>query len=273
MQRLQQEKIGEIEKEMKNLPRKELEKELRRLLEVLMTGPREEFKKAKKEIEKLWNRDPKAFVLVAPVALPYLPKFNQIETDLNKEAFASGLSFFFLALADNHFETLKNFTLQVIQHHNGHVREAIRKTADWLFVSLSSQKATQQKYLGYVKEVEALIDQYDKDEEMTRYINEMKPSINKTLQKLWCRLTGSRDYQEILAETRPIPSQIFFKRRELEQEITKMLAEAKSDFDLRDVKDAIFQEEETDDMMGIIAMFDDGNINNLSTILEIINDA
>ena len=112
---------------------------MRRLLSVLMTGPREECKKAKKEIEKMWHKETKAFKAGAHVAFEFLPKFDQIENVVNKAAFASGLNLFFLVLSDDHFETLKDFTLKVIQHQNGHVREAIRNTAEWLYVSLTSR--------------------------------------------------------------------------------------------------------------------------------------
>ncbi len=40
------------------------------------------------------------------------------------------------------------------------------------------------------------------------------------------------------------------------------------------VKDAIFNEEETDDMMKVVAMFDrDGDASELSNILELVSDA
>src|SRR3989338_1862783 len=93
----------------------EMKNKLRRLLSILITGSREEFKNAKKEIEKLWHSETKAFQANAHVALEFLPKFDKIEDTTNKEAFASGLKLFFLALSDNHFEILKDFTLKVIQ--------------------------------------------------------------------------------------------------------------------------------------------------------------
>ncbi|MEK9132260.1 MAG: hypothetical protein AAB606_00935, partial [Patescibacteria group bacterium] len=172
------------------MTQEEMKNELRRLLFILMIGSREEFKKAKKEIRTLWNRETKVFKSSADVALEFLPKFDQIENIANKEAFMSGLSLFFLVLADDHFGTLKDFTLKVIQHENGHVREAIRHTAEWLYVSLTSrmdpfmypkgkeltdeQKSEQikarEQYENYVKNVEALIDTYDTGDENAEYI-------------------------------------------------------------------------------------------------------
>ena len=46
--------------------------------------------------------------------------------------------------------------------------------------------------------------------------------------------------------------QILEQRKEIEQELVKMLKKTKSDFSLQDVKDAIFNEEETDDMMKVV---------------------
>lgn len=268
--------------------------ELRRLLSTLICGTRKEFKEAKREIARLWNHEPKKFISSATVALEFIPRFNQIVKVENKEAFASSLSFFFLALADEYFKILKNFTLEVIQHPDGHVREAIRKTADWLFASLTSradpfvypkgkeltdkQKAekikSREEYLDFVKEIEMFIERYDVEDENVEYVDEMKPSVNKSLQQLWNRLTEGRVYQEILEATRPIPYEIFMKRKEVEQELVKMLEETGSDFDLRDVKDIIYNEDGQDSLTGVIRMFDTGRgVTELQNVLDLANDA
>lgn len=53
-----------------------------------------------------------------------------------------------------------------------------------------------------------------------------------------------------------------------------MLKETKSDFGLEDIKDAIYNEEETDDMMKVVAMFDrGGDASELENILELVSDA
>lgn len=45
-------------------------------------------------------------------------------------------------------------------------------------------------------------------------------------------------------------------RKEIEQELVDMLKETKSAFSLQDVRDAIFHEEDNDDMMKVVAMLD-----------------
>jgi hypothetical protein len=67
---------------------------------------------------------------------------------------------------------------------------------------------------------------------------------------------------------------ILERRKEIEGEILEMLQETESDFELRDIKDAIFNEEEQDDFTHVIAMFDrGGDASELSNVLELVTDA
>src|SRR3989338_2651470 len=68
--------------------------------------------------------------------------------------------------------------------------------------------------------------------------------------------------------------QILERRKEIEQDLADMLKETESDFSLQHVKDAIFHEEENDDMMKVVAMFDRGrDASELSNVLELVSDA
>ena len=68
--------------------------------------------------------------------------------------------------------------------------------------------------------------------------------------------------------------QILKRRKEIERELLELLKETESDFDLADIKDAVYNEEETDDMMKVVAMFDrGGDASELSNILELVSDA
>ena len=68
--------------------------------------------------------------------------------------------------------------------------------------------------------------------------------------------------------------QIIERRKEIEQELTDMLKETKSDFTLDHVRDAIFHEEDNDDMMKVVAMFDrGGDASELGNVLELVTDA
>jgi len=204
------------------------------------------------------------------------------------------LSLAYLSLADEHFDELKNFIVKNLQNPNGQIREVAVDVGSWLYISLSDraepfvfsegtlltekQKEKQvvatKQYSDFVSELETLIDKYPEQNEDVEYIDDMKPSINKSLQKVWSKITNGRIYPKILERTRPIPIDIFIKRKEIEKEFTEMLKEAGSNFDLDDIKEIIYNEESQDDLTEIIMMFDDGQgLGEMSTILETINDA
>jgi len=68
--------------------------------------------------------------------------------------------------------------------------------------------------------------------------------------------------------------QILERRKEIEQELVEMLKETESDFTLDHVRDVIFNEEDNDDMMKVVAMFDrGGDASELSNVLEFVTDA
>lgn len=68
--------------------------------------------------------------------------------------------------------------------------------------------------------------------------------------------------------------EILERRKEIEQELKDMLKEKGNAFSIQDIRDVIFYEEDTDDMMKIVAMFDNGGgMAELSTILELASDA
>jgi len=68
--------------------------------------------------------------------------------------------------------------------------------------------------------------------------------------------------------------QILERQKELERELTDMLKETRSEFTLDHVRDAIFHEEDNDDMMKVVAMFDrGGDASELGNVLELVTDA
>ena len=68
--------------------------------------------------------------------------------------------------------------------------------------------------------------------------------------------------------------QILERRKEIDQELTDMLKVTESDFTLDHVRDVIFHEENNDDMMKVVSMFDrGGDASELSNVLEMVTDA
>ena len=68
--------------------------------------------------------------------------------------------------------------------------------------------------------------------------------------------------------------EIIEKRKEIEQELEDILKETGSDFTLEDIRETIYEEEETDDFTDLVAMFDMGQgAAELQTITELLSDA
>ena len=68
--------------------------------------------------------------------------------------------------------------------------------------------------------------------------------------------------------------EIFTRQGEIEREIVELLERTNSDFTLEDVKQVIYNEEDSDDMMEAVRMFDNGlDTADLSDVLETVTDA
>ena len=100
------------------------------------------------------------------------------------------------------------------------------------------------------------------------------------LQQLPCKnKTSVGKYMEIKSKR-----QILERWKEIERELEEMFKETdptsprlrrgKEQFALQDVRDAIFREEDNDDMMKVVAMFDrGGDASELINVLELVTDA
>lgn len=272
-----------------------MKKECQRYIEILMFGDPALFTMAKKGLYELWHSDVKGFHKVAPVAFGYMERFDECASLKHQAAFASGLRMFYLSLADDHFDILKNFTLKVIQSPHGHVREAIRKTSDWLFCSLTSridpfvmdgqltqkhkkaEKEAKKQYRTYVREIEKLIEQYDIDKDnASEYVDELKPSIYKSLQLLWCDVTRGNICGQLDNEQ---PSdELQHKREEIENKIIRILDKYHiDDVNIHVIKDIIFYEEGNKTFHLFIGMLFERipakDLNEMNSILNIFTDA
>jgi len=93
-----------------------------------------------------------------------------------------------------------------------------------------------------------------------------KPAEKEKLQSHLAEQTMS-DPNQTMAE-------YIVPRETVAKELLKTLKETESEFSLQDVKDAIYHEEETDDMMNIVAMFDrGGGDSEFATVLDLVTDA
>lgn len=129
--------------------------------------------------------------------------------------------------------------------------------------------------MDFVLELESLIEKYDDGKELGEYVDEMKPSIHKSLQVLWNEFAGSHCYRRLIEQTRPVSSVLFFKRKQIENEITELLKRSKSFANLDIVKDIIYNETSTEDFQEVLMLFHTGykNAPEIHEVLEVINDA
>ena len=64
------------------------------------------------------------------------------------------------------------------------------------------------------------------------------------------------------------------QKSEIEQELIDLLKEHNSPFNLEDIKEIIYDEEESDDLMKVVRIFDrGGDAGELDNILELASDA
>lgn len=267
-----------------------MQKEFEHIFAILKKGSQEEVRTAKKRIDKLWYGDRENFEKNSIIALKQMKEFGTIQNPKNQEAFVSGLSIFFLVLSDTHFKELKNFVLKVICHPNGHVREQMRKTADWLFMSLTSrinpfvypkgkkltekqivaQEEAKNEFAEYLGDIEDLMTRYDDgSNNRIKYISSLKPSVYKSLQLLWSDLTRGGLHKKLHTP----PAVILEKRKEIEKELSTLVKKTKSDISLEEIQDIIYDETDFDDLNNIIRMFDMGSPYELQNVIEILNDA
>lgn len=267
-----------------------MKQEFEQIFQIIKTGTPEEIKTAKKRLDKLWHDDRKSFEKNAPVALEQMTMFDTIKNVKNQEAFVSSLSLFFLALSDNHFKELKDFVLKVICHPHGHVREQMRKTADWLFMSLTSkidpfvwpkgkkltqkqiseQEMAKKEFREYLNEIELLMEKYyERSYGRVKYIQSLKPSIYKSLQLLYFDLTRGNIHKKLHTP----PPAILVRRGEIEKELLKLIKKTKSEITLKKIQDIIYDETDFEDFNDIIRMFDMGSPYEFQNAVELINDA
>jgi hypothetical protein len=72
----------------------------------------------------------------------------------------------------------------------------------------------------------------------------------------------------------PTKKEILARRKEIEEEFSELLKEYDSPFTLEYIKDIIYQEDDIDDMMKIVAIFDTGQgAAELDNIIELASDA
>ena len=232
--------------------------------------------------------------------------YARIFEDWRQENFVMAISvIYFLHDKENQTDFLFPWLFQLLQHPNGYIRHAavkmisheigpltvhIRFPGDKSILedSLEPEQADNILYSLFASLNGLLAVLWQPKYKRYKYIDSLPPSPYKSVQMILAelqdscgkeyinRLTGNGAkhpgvHSNMAVETK---EQILQRCREIEQEFTDMFKETKSDFGLADIKDAIYNEEETDEMMKVVAMFDTGqDAAELQDVLELVNDA
>lgn len=272
---------------MKNKYMKEIN--FREIFNKLKTGSVTDINDAKKDIEKIWKNDIKLFRKSFHFVQEIISDFDNITNPINKVAVISGLKMFYLALADDHFIELKNFILKNLQDKDGRIREVARKIGDWLYISLCDRvdpyprkhkkdildqvkRDAVKQYNELMVEIDDLLRVHNIDDDH-EYIEDMKPSVQKSLEMFRARLDNPFIFQIVANESKPVSFDILMKRKEIENELEQKLQEIKSDYTVIEIKAMIYEEDSVETLNDLFMIFDDGSINDISTTLEMLNDA
>lgn len=274
------------------------------LLDKIKYGNKQEANTAIKKVGDFWHGIPREKVEIEKKKLKIfvdeMENFDKITNLENQIYFIHSLQIPVWVLGDRYFKSFCNFILKHIEHPSGKVRRAILSLASWFSMiglecvdgearfgkkldkeEIELMKRNKELYFELVSRVEKLIDKhYDAMFDKYEYIDDLPASVYKSLEYLiskeLLRVTKYEIlYEEYLNKQKgyEVPKEILMERKEIEIELTKMLEEANSDFDLDDIKEIIFDEEGSGDMQKIIRIFDDGDIENLSNVLEVVSDA
>lgn len=281
------------------------QKSFKQLVNVIKTGNPAEVKAAQKEIGKQYNR--MRYPLTESQKQEYrifltgIKEFDRIE-DINHQAyFINTLKWPLLVISEENYQIFADFIIRQIQNPSGKIRQAIINSVDWLLISSATfnlesifsnptkeqtEKIQQNKkrFCLLTSKIEKLIRKYHEPRfNKYKYVNSIPPSIYKSLQILITEHLLPTEHQEkiyreyqrktLLQDYIP-SSELVDKRLEIEQELSNLLREHKSPFALEDIKKIIYNENESDDLMKVVRIFDQGgDVSELENILNLATDA
>lgn len=249
------------------------------------TGKPIEIRRARREFEDEWRADPELCIKHAELIFAALARFDAIPDAAHQAALIAGIDLCFFSLADENFTLLRDFILKAIQHPDVRVRDAALRTSEWLDRSVRRRAKSRQEemharaleeYKDYVSAIELLLDYFDDGSETeARYIDEMKPSPQRSIEMLLDRVTHGGYELEI---THIPPPAILAKREELETKIVDLLESVESDFCLHDVLEEIYRDEGPETINAIVAMFEGEGLDSASAdrqdeVTDVINEA
>jgi hypothetical protein len=271
-----------------------VENQLIDIFNIIKTGGPAEIKEANNRLDKMVSkecRESSFFKKATPIILSEIKNFDLVKNPKNQITLVYAINHFVYKLAYTDFNTIKDFAFKIIQNPNGHVRNAGERTFDELNYYLDTildhhpffkgkkpndeeVKEVEGEYLQIVQKFEDLISKYDTDEDVD-YIEEMKPSVAKNLNNAWRWYTANSMYRKILEKKRPVSLKVIEMRMIATGKLESLLKDSKSEYDLDDIKEMIFDEDGHEDLMELISIFDTGEKGGpkLEDVMEAVNMA
>ncbi|MGB7293104.1 MAG: hypothetical protein WBD99_13100 [Thermodesulfobacteriota bacterium] len=274
--------------------------------ETILKGGKEESRRAARRVRKLVYSssasDRGIYEQIAALVEVAPEKYARILEDWRQENFVIAISvIYFLHSKDNQPDFLFPWLFQLLEHPNGYIRHAAVKMISqeiWpltyhirfpgeksSFYKLLPEQADNILYSLFVSLNRLLSAVWQPKYKKYKYISSLPPSPYKSAQMVLAELeescgegymdrftAGGISRSNIEIESK---EQILKRRKEIEKELLEMLKATKSDFELNDIKEIIYNEDGQDDLAKIIAMFDTGQYapEELQDLLELVNNA
>ena len=263
------------------------------LFKIILTFDKDRSREAARKIRKLLysSRDSGEYKDTMSIIENAPAEYIKIIEDWRRENFVMAISvMYFLHSRENRPDFLFPWLFQLLQHKNGNIRHsAVRMVRHELgpltyHIRLPGEKISPRELspeqadhilFGLHTNLNNLAaGSWNPSYKKFKYIGDLPSGTYKSVQLV---LSLLNDYcsdvtdQEVQVEKK---EEILVRRKEIEQDLVDMLIDTQSNFSLQDVKGVIYNEEDNDDMMEVIAMFDrGGDASELSDVLDLVTDA
>lgn len=260
---------------------------------LILTGDKETSRMAARKVRKLVygsSGDRDKYDGIKELINSSSSEYAKISEAWRQENFVIAISImYFLHDRESHPDFLFPWLYQLLQHENGNIRHAAVRMCEHELGPLTyhirfpgkesgysglSREQSDRILFGLRSNLESLAaSSYKPSYRRYKYIDSLPSGTYKSVQHILSCLDDycSDIHRSMETETM---DEIISRRKEIEQELVDMLKETESDFTLDHVRDAIFHEEDNDDMMKVVAMFDrGGDASELSNVLEMVTDA
>ncbi len=273
------------------------------LFKTILTADKVQSRKAARDVRKFLyssqSGDKNEYKQIKNIIDNAPDTYAKISEDWRQENFAMAVSvIYYLHNRESNPDFLFPWLFQLLKHKNGNIRQAAVRMMQNELGPLTYHIRFPGEKFGFHKFTPEQADHilfslrtnlnnlatnsWKDSYRKIKYIDRLPSGTYKSVQLILSMLD---DYCNDVAEHQEqgeTKEEILTRRAEIEQEIKKILKEAESDFTLDHVRDAIYNEEDNDDMMKVVAMFDGstllttsrgGDASGLSNVLELVTDA